>query len=106
MRAPDRPIIVQEVTDPIELAAAQVQDEQFDRNVAWFKEHASEVYTRHRGKFICVAGAELFVADTPETVLSMAKTAHPEDNGRYLRYIPREKVARIYVHPRRVASLR
>jgi hypothetical protein len=30
--------------------------------------------------------------------MALAKAAHPEDEGRFLRYIPREKVPRIYAH--------
>jgi len=46
-----------------------------------------------------VAGEELFIADTPEEVLAQARTAHPEEAGSILiRYIPREKVARIYAY--------
>ena len=47
---------------------------------------------------ICIAGEELFVADTPEEVLVLAQAAYPEDDGFFLRYIPREQVARIYTH--------
>jgi len=54
--------------------------------------HATEVYARHRGKCICVAGEELSVAASPDEVLARARAAHPEDNGSILvRYIPREK---------------
>jgi hypothetical protein len=100
MSDPGQMLIVEEVTDSAELAAARVQDERFERNVAWLRKHAAEVYSRHRGKFVCIAGAELFVADTAEEALDRARTAHPEDNGRYLRYIPRERLARIYAHSR------
>lgn len=89
-------IIMEEVTDPEELAKAQAQRERFDRNAAWLQAHASEVYTRHRGKCICIAGEELFVADTPVEAMALAKAAHPEDDGFFLRYIPRERLARIY----------
>lgn len=89
-------IVMEEVTDPEERAKAQAQRERFDRNSAWLQAHAAEVYSRCRGKCICIAGEELFVADTPEEALALATAAHPEDNGRFLRYIPREKVARIY----------
>jgi hypothetical protein len=95
MKDPTRAVVVEKVTDPEELAAAQVQDERFERNVSWLREHADEVYSHHRGKFICIAGGELFVADTAEEALSRARKVHPEDNGRYLRYIPREKMSRI-----------
>jgi hypothetical protein len=99
-------IIMEEVTDPEELARAQARRQCFDRNAAWLHAHASEVYPRHRGKCICIAGEELFVADTPEGALAMATAAHPEDDGRFLRYIPREKVARIYANQRRMVSVR
>jgi hypothetical protein len=90
------PLVMEEMTDPDELAKAQGQRERFDRNAAWLQAHAAEVYTRYRGKCICVAGEELFVADTAEEVLAHAKAAHPDDDGRFVHYIPREKVARIY----------
>jgi hypothetical protein len=92
------PLVMEEVSDPGELAKARAQRERFDRNVAWLQARASEVYTRYRGKCICVAGEELFVADTPEEALALATTAHPEDDGSFLRYIPREKLDRIYAN--------
>ena len=92
------PLVMEEVADPEELAKARVQRERFDRNAAWLQARASEVYTRYRGKCICVAGEELFVADTPEEALALATTAHPEDDGSFLRYIPREKLDRIYAN--------
>ena len=91
-------ILMEEATDPEELARAHVQDERFDRDWAWRQTHASEVYTRHRGKCICIAGEELFVADTPEEVLALATAAHPDDDGRFVHYIPRDKVARVYAN--------
>ena len=92
------PIVMEEVTNPEELAKARVQRRRFDRNSAWLQAHIAEIYTRYRGKCICIAGEELFVADTPEEALALATTAHPEDDGRFLRYIPREKLDRIYAH--------
>jgi hypothetical protein len=93
------PITMEEVTDPEELAQARARDERFARNSAWLQRHATEMYTQHRGKCICVAGEELFIADTPEEALTQARTAHPEEDGSILiRYIPREKVARIYAY--------
>ena len=90
------PVIMEEVTDPEELAAIRARRARFERNAAWLQAHAAEVYTGYRGKCICVAGEELFVADRPEEVVALATAAHPEDDGRLLRYIPREKLARIY----------
>jgi hypothetical protein len=92
------PIVMEEVTDPEELAKARAQRERFDRNAAWLQAHASEVYPRYRGKCICIAGEDLFVADTPEEVMALASAAHPEDDGSFVHYIPRDKVACIYAH--------
>jgi len=85
---------------PEELAAAGQQREQFDRNSAWLQAHIPEVYEKHRGKCICIAGQELFVGDTARIAVSLATAAHPDDRGWFTRYIPTEKVARIYAMPR------
>lgn len=100
-----RPVLMGEISDREEVARAQAQQERFDRNAAWLQAHAAEIYSRHRGRCICVAGQELFVGDTPEEVLALAKAAHPEDDGRFLHYIPKEKAARIYADRRRVVPL-
>jgi hypothetical protein len=96
------PILMDEVTDPAELAAARERRAYFDRNAAWLQSHAAEVYPNNRGKFICIAGEELFVADTPEQVFAIATTAHPDDQGPFVHYIPKEKIPRIYAHPWRM----
>jgi hypothetical protein len=98
IRATQVPIQMEEVTDPAELARAHAQDARFARNWAWFKAHAADIFATHRGKCICIAGEELFAADTAEEVLALAKAAHPEDNGRFTHYIRREKTDRIYAH--------
>ena len=93
------PIIMEEVADPAELAEARERHERFQRNSDWLQRHATEIYRRHRGKCICVAGEELFIADTPEDVLAQARAAHPEEKGGILiRYIPLKKTARIYAN--------
>ena len=98
-------IVLEEVTDPAQLIEAQARRQRLERNWTWFERHAAEIYTQHRGKCICISGEELFVADTAEDVLAQASAAHPEDDGRFTRYIPRERMARIYVAPWLVASL-
>jgi hypothetical protein len=91
-------LVMEEVTDPVQLAEAQAQREQFDRNSAWLQAHASEIYPKHRGKCICVAGEELFVAETASEAVAQATAAHPHDKGRFVHYIPKERVPRIYAH--------
>lgn len=92
------PLIMERVTDPVAVAQAQAQDERFARNAAWLQEHAADIYPRYRGQHICIAGEALFVATTPEAAWELATAAHPDDDGRFLYYIPAEALARIYVH--------
>jgi hypothetical protein len=84
------------VTDAAELARSRAQWERFDRNAAWLQGRAAEVYPHCRGKCICIAGEELFFADTAKEAVALAKAAHPEDDGLFVRYIPLEKAARVY----------
>jgi len=71
------PIVIEEVADPDEVARARAQRERFDRNAAFLEAHAHEVYTRHRGKCICVAGEELFVADIPQRGVGVGPNCAP-----------------------------
>lgn len=98
-------IVMEEVTNPAELAELQAQWEQAERNSTWLQAHAHEIYTRHRGKFIIVAGEELFVGNTPEEAIARAKAAHPEDKGSIIRYIYPEKMVRIYAYQRPMVTM-
>jgi hypothetical protein len=106
MASENSKIVLEEETDPATLANAAAQDKRFARNWAWFESHASEIYASYRGKCVCIAGEEIFVGDTPEEVIAAAMAAHPEDDGRFTRIIPQEKVPRIYVGRRCMASMR
>ncbi|MDH3599122.1 MAG: hypothetical protein OEU26_05720 [Candidatus Tectomicrobia bacterium] len=99
-------IVMEEVSDPDELEQARAQDARFARNWAWFEVHAADIYATHRGKCICIAGEELFVADTPEEALTLAMAAHPNDDGRFTRLIPLERMPRVYADQRCVACMR
>lgn len=98
IRVARHPIVMEEVTDPAELAKAFAQDARFEKNWFWFEAHSAEIYPQHRGKVYCVAGEELFVADTTAEVLALARAAHPDDDGRFTGYIPKERTYRIYAH--------
>ena len=89
---------MEEITDPDEMAKARALRDRFNRNFAWLQAHAAEVFARYRGKCICIAGEELFVADTPEEAMAQAMAAHPNDDGSFMHYIPKQKVARIYAY--------
>ena len=60
----DAPRIVQtpEISEE-ERAANIAGNEQFQLNLAWWNAHVGEIRDAHTGKFVCVAGQELFVGD-------------------------------------------
>ena len=87
---------MRKVTDTNELAKALKQRGQFDYNSAWLQNNISEIYARYRSKCICVAGQELFVPTSMKGAIAQAMAAHPDGQGGFTRYIPKEKVARIY----------
>jgi hypothetical protein len=98
MTNPEHLITIELVNDPERLEQARPRWQQFDTNWLWFKDRAPEVYRTHRGKHVCVAGQELFVADTAEEALRLARSSHPEDQGFFTLYIPLELVPRVYAH--------
>lgn len=89
-------IEVEETISSAELADARRRRAQFDRNTAWLQAHIPEVYARHRGECICIAGQELFSGRTAREAIAKARAAHPEDEGWFTRYIPKDRVPRIY----------
>jgi hypothetical protein len=101
---PVPPVVMTIVTDPDEVGKAKRQHERMRRNSDWLEAHATEVY-QHRGKHFCIAGQELFIADTAEQAWAIGEAAHPEDDGMFVRYIPEKRLPRIYAHRRTLVSL-
>ena len=104
MSLPPTQVVMEEGADPKEIAEFQARWAQAQRNSDWLQAHAHEIYTQHRGKFIIVAGEELFVADTSEEAYALAKAGRPEDKGRLGRYIYPKKMARVYGNRRRTGA--
>lgn len=67
-----------------ERAANVAANEQFARNVAWWNARVNELTDAHAGKFVVVAGQELFVGDDPAEVTARAKAAHPVPGSGFL----------------------
>ncbi len=105
MEAPTNTIVMEEMTDPVEIERTRAQKHLFDRNWQWFVAQVPAIYETYRGKSICIAGQEVFAADTAKEALDLATAAHPQDNGRFLMHIPTEKMVRIYVASRPVATM-
>ena len=99
------PLAMVEIIDPQEIAKIKAQRARFRKNSDWLQAHVPHVYAQHRGKYICVAGLQLFVADTAPEVVAAARKSHPQDDGLLLRYIPREKLERVYAHSRALVAV-
>jgi hypothetical protein len=99
------PVTMEEVTDPVLVAQARARRRAFDRNWAWFQRQAPQVLAANRGRFLAIAGEELFAGETPEEAIALARAAHPGDEGMFTWYVPRERMRRIYAHQRRVVSV-
>jgi hypothetical protein len=90
--------VIEEVTDPDEVARYREQDERARRNSDWLQANWPELVLRARGRFLAVAGQEAFIADTPEEARALARAAHPEDTGILAQYVRPEQGPRIYAN--------
>lgn len=90
-------VVIEEVTDPVEIERFRRRHEQFERNLAWYEAHIDQITDpANRGRCICIAGRELFVGDDAQEVAARARAAHPDDEGLFVEYVPIEKMPRIY----------
>ena len=92
----DMMMMYEDDVSPEELASMHAQDERHERNLTWLLPRLPAIHAEHKGKCICVAGQELFIADAPLEVIALAQAAHPEDDGRIVRYLSPCKGPRIY----------
>ena len=98
-------VIIDEQPSPDELAAIHARSARYERNMTWFQAHLDEIRARHLGKCLCIAGEELFVADTPQEAIALARAAHPADDGRITQYLSPVKGPRIYANQRSMAPM-
>jgi hypothetical protein len=101
----DPQLILEEITDPDEVARIHAVHEQGQRNSDWLQAHWADVLPQARGRFLAVAGQEAHIADTSEAAWAWAKAVHPDDHGALVQYVPKEGGPRIYGHRGRVVGL-
>ena len=68
----DPMFVIEEVTDPVEIARHRAQHERTRRNSDWLQSHWADLLPQARGKFVAVAGQEAFIADTAEEAWGLA----------------------------------
>lgn len=84
---PESSLTVSEATDPEQNARLQAAHAQSQRNLAWMVAHWSELLPRVRGRFLAVAGEEAVIADSDAEARALARAAHPDDQGMFVRHI-------------------
>ena len=80
-------LVLEEVTDPVEVERFRAQMAQHRRNSDWLASHWPELLPQALGKFVAVAGQEAFVADTASEARAEAAAAHPDDQGVFVQYV-------------------
>src|SRR5438874_6907720 len=98
-------MIVDAPMSPEDLARFRKQMEQFRKNLDWYEGHALEIGRQYAGKFICVAGQQVFSADTSKEARAKGRAAHPEDDGAFGEYVRVEKGPIVYAPRRSMASV-
>jgi hypothetical protein len=90
--------IIEEVTDPEEIARHRDVAERAKRNSDWLQAHWPDLLPHALGRHLVVAGQEAFIADTPEEAWALAMEAHPDDTGAIMQYVSPERGPRIYAY--------
>src|SRR5262249_49728044 len=83
---------------PADAPEVLARAERARRNSQWLQAHWDELLPRAAGKFVAVAGAEAFVADSPQEAWAWAGHTHPEDDAATVQYVNPQPGPRIYAH--------
>ena len=100
----DNGFVIEEVADPVEIAASRRGHDQANRNLDWVSSHGNDLLPAALGKYVAIAGQQAFVAGTSEEACALARAAHPDDEGLLIQYVSPLKGPRIYGN-RMIASV-
>jgi hypothetical protein len=85
---------------PADPSAVLARAERSRRNSEWLQAHWGDLLPQAVGKYVAVAGAEAFIADTPEEAWAWADRTHPEDDSATVRYVNPHRGPKIYANCR------
>lgn len=94
------PLIVEDVTDPVEIARIHAVIGQAERNSAWLESHWDDLLPEAHGKFIAIAGQEAYIASSAEEAWAWAKRMHPDDVGALVEFVLPPGGPRFYANRR------
>jgi uncharacterized protein YbdZ (MbtH family) len=75
-------------TDPAEISPALAYDRRLKRNLDYLNAHWDDLRPRECGRSVAVVGQELFIADTYQEAMDLARAAHPDDDAAWCRCVP------------------
>jgi hypothetical protein len=76
----------------------RARQERSRRNSQWLQTHWDQLLPRAFSKFVAVAGAEAFIADTPQQAWAWAQEKHPEDDTATVQYVDPRRGPKIYAN--------
>lgn len=88
-----RPLKMEVDSCPETVAAHRAHLDRFRQNARIFDDAAREIESRHPGKYICIAGQELFANDTLADALAAARQRHPNDDAPFVHYVPEQRTS-------------
>lgn len=92
-------IVIEEVTDPVEIARHRAQHARHDRNLKWLESHWSDL-PNAPGRYVAVANERAFIATTAEEGWTWAHSQQPADDGAIVLLVPVAQGWRIYANTR------
>jgi hypothetical protein len=97
-------------TEPAEISQVTDHDRRLKRNLEYLNARWDDLRPRECGRFVAVAGQELFIADTYQEALDKARAAHPDDDGYWAQHVTSMKENHltfdIETDPERIAQSR
>lgn len=96
----EAPLLIEELTDPAEIARIHAQHAQAQRNADWLESHWNELLPEAFGKFIAVADQQGYIAESAGEAWAWAKATHPEDKGALVEYVLPPGGPRFYANRR------
>ena len=73
----ENPVALERVTNPAMSEQTRAHSEQLKRNLDWLNARWDDLLARDRGRYVAVAGQELFLADTYQKAMELARAAPP-----------------------------
>ncbi len=86
----ENPVTLEFDEAPAVNALDLAHERRLKKNLDWLNARWDDLLPRTRGKFVAVAGQEVFIADTYQEAMDLARAAHPDDDAAWGQRVPEE----------------